>query len=180
MKLNPNMTLKEVHDCCCNNERCTDCQFYCENVCKLLNYNPASWSFEEHSSVSTVHRFHRHAKAGEYITPNSLSCWCYGMVQGLAYLVSKRDDILKRVECMVGDTKICMNDFEYDVLENYVPDKKEAAPSAGDTENSGYKNTYGKSIGSEFENVNTLIGINADGSLIIKQLKPAGNGGENP
>ena len=55
--------------------------------------------------------------------------------------------------------------------------KKEAVPSAGDTENSGYKNTYGKSVDSEFQNVNTLIGINADGSLIIKQLKPAANGG---
>jgi hypothetical protein len=55
--------------------------------------------------------------------------------------------------------------------------KKETAPSAGDTENSGYKNTYGKSIDSEFQNVNTLIGIKTDGSLIIKQLKPTTNGG---
>ncbi|MBE6721880.1 MAG: hypothetical protein E7572_05260 [Ruminococcaceae bacterium] len=170
MKLNPNMTLKEMHDYC-SERGCSGCEYFreSEDECKFRIEIPTLWKFEEPSQVREVKR---HAKVGEYIKiVNSADC---------RY---ENGDILKVSRCgsygVIVGSVIYIDDSAYVVLENYVPDQKETAPSAGDTENSGYKNTYGKSIGSEFQNVNTLIGINTDGSLIIKQLKPAANGGAN-
>lgn len=177
MKLNPNMTLKEMHDYC-KKKPCRTCKYAGTYRCQFRDNAPCDWQFEEPPQVREVKR---HAKEGEYIKVTYADFpERYSVGDVLLVVDDNSDSDLWRNKAVgFGKNSYVIRDENYVVLENYVPDQKETAPSAGDTENSGYKNTYGKSIGSEFQNVNTLIGINSDGSLIIKQLKPAANGGAN-
>ena len=146
-KLDPNMTLKKIHDYC-STHLCRDCEFvntdwtcpFCKEPDDTI---PAIWKFGNSKQVLEAKR---PAQKGEYITPNSSSCWTVGTTRKLAFLVSKRDNALERVECMAGDIKICMDDSEYNVIENYVPDQKGTAPSDGDTECGNSENVYEKTI----------------------------------
>lgn len=112
MKLNPNMTLREVHDYC-ERRDCDDCKFYGKPYCTLGR--PYSLEFEEQSQVREVKR---HARVGEYIKIVNASFCHDGYENGDIVKVIRDGGGIVDIDVPIS---VYVNDSEYVVLENYSP-----------------------------------------------------------